>query len=686
MEGNNANETAEERIPLADLPIQNEQNAKININKIKNNETTPASNHKERGDQLRRALRYNFLSYSDKWKVTHEPQGKLIYQFVKAIFVIIQLYCIGIDITKSNNNVDIIKELNRHFILDWESSYQLDESQIMKPVPVYTREKTLQYVEYAINSYANILNKTSGTYRHRENENIPGSFTLQYSFYANIAEGDYCQSNFTLINKEILLNVNSKEKLNATIEKVLGYFKSLINFKLGFPMHMSKLLNTDDAVKLQCFDLFAFLRFTNPNHRPGELQLDVTTRMKNIDCYTFEVIQEKSQGLIDFFPYLNSIIIALSTLVLGLCAWSCYKLTVLFLKTVHFFSTQHSLNSGSDQRLDFSSMAHFFDFWLFAITLESTLFAFASARLLLYPPSNQGDQVVFYRPEADPRGVITGTLATGNFLFWVSFIRYLSFYPTYAVLFATIRHVLPRLGRFLVGVLILFGAFCCSCWLVLGLVHGKFSTFGGTSQALFGLMNGDEVFGTLDGFKNGDSESDDSNSVLYLVLLRLLIVAFVLLFIFIVLSITIAIITETYEEVKGHNIEDEEVDRRLRRGTLAFSSGNLAQFLRNREEKTREEIEECSEMVSPCWYKWFREQLKEDRKKLGKNEHRYVSWAVLVSAVGYCCRLFGHNLKTSALILLNNVAFWKKPQTRCNCSPQCIQAETDSRSAQNETL
>lgn len=117
MENNNANETVEERIPLADLPIQNEQNAKININKIKNNETTPASNHKERGDQLRRALRYNFLSYSDKWKVTHEPQGKLIYQFVKAIFVIIQLYCIGIDITKSNNNVDIIKVKDLIFLM-----------------------------------------------------------------------------------------------------------------------------------------------------------------------------------------------------------------------------------------------------------------------------------------------------------------------------------------------------------------------------------------------------------------------------------------------------------------------------------------------------------------------------------------------------------------------------------------
>lgn len=386
------------------------------------------------------------------------------------------------------------------------------------------------------------------------------------------------------------------------------------------------------------------------------------------------MIQEKSQRLIDIFPYVNGIIIALSSLVLCLCAWSCYKLIILFLKTVHFFS-QHSPNSGN-QKLNFNSMCYFFDYWLFSITLESTLFIFASARLLLYPPSNHGDQVVFYSPDADPRKVITGTLATGNFFFWVSFIRYLSFYPKYAVLFTTIRHVLPRLGRFLVGVLILFAAFCCSCWLVLGRVHGKFSTFGKTIQSLFGLMNGDEVFDTLDGFKGSDG--GDRSSDLYLVFLRLLIVAFVLLFIFIVLSITIAIITDTYEEVKVHNIDDREIDRRLRRGTLAFSTSHLAEFLRARDEKTKEEIEESPEMVSPCWYKWFRGQLKNDRKKwLSKNEHRYVSWTVLVLAVSYCFRLIGHNLKKSALILWNNVVFCKKPQTRCKCSLQCIQAETD---------
>lgn len=57
-------------------------------------------------DRLRRALRYNFLSYGDRWKVNHKPQGKLIYQFIKAIFVIIQLYCISSDVTKPNNDLE----------------------------------------------------------------------------------------------------------------------------------------------------------------------------------------------------------------------------------------------------------------------------------------------------------------------------------------------------------------------------------------------------------------------------------------------------------------------------------------------------------------------------------------------------------------------------------------------------
>ena len=78
---------------------------KWNISK-KITKITEITEFTEKRDRLQRALRYNFLSYGDKWKVNHKQQGKLIYQFVKAIFVIIQLYCISIDINKPKNDAD----------------------------------------------------------------------------------------------------------------------------------------------------------------------------------------------------------------------------------------------------------------------------------------------------------------------------------------------------------------------------------------------------------------------------------------------------------------------------------------------------------------------------------------------------------------------------------------------------
>ncbi len=98
--------------PTSDPPSsgrnQDDQN-ETNESASRNNKLNVHNNISKRCSRLRRELRYNFLSYGDKWKVNHKPQGKLIYQFIKTIFVIIQLYCISIDIAKLQQDVDTIK-------------------------------------------------------------------------------------------------------------------------------------------------------------------------------------------------------------------------------------------------------------------------------------------------------------------------------------------------------------------------------------------------------------------------------------------------------------------------------------------------------------------------------------------------------------------------------------------------
>lgn len=375
-------------------------------------------------------------------------------------------------------------------------------------------------------------------------------------------------------------------------------------------------------------------------------------------------------------------IMVLSVLLLILCIRSVIKSSLLFFQTVDFFSKHYK--DSSDTRLDFNSMFQFIDIWFIAVVVESVLLFWGSFSLFSHPKFNYGEQKIFYNAEADTNGTVTRLLAFGNFFFWCSLIRYLFYYPKYTLLFSTLKHVCPRLARFAVGVIILFAAFCCSCWLFLHLVHSKFDTFSKTSQALFGLMNGDEVFGTLDSF----SGVDGSN----LAISRFVIVIFVLLFIFVVLSVFIAIITETYEEVKGYysiefeNCTKNDFQKRIRRGTLPFSNNHLAQFVSGRCEIESEA--EIQERLSPCWYKWFREQLSTDQKNMKLQDRKIcefltIYFSFFCSTVCYCLSLLWSDFKECALILLSNICFCKK-YDEINCCPECSEEANALRKTKND--
>lgn len=79
-------------------------------------------------------------------------------------------------------------------------------------------------------------------------------------------------------------------------------------------------------------------------------------------------------------------------------------------------------------------------------------------------------------------------------------------------------------------------------WLVLGPYHVKFETLASTSETLFSLVNGDDMYAT---FANIETEST------YIWLFsQIYLLTFVSLFIYVCLSLTIALIMDGYETVK----------------------------------------------------------------------------------------------------------------------------------------
>ncbi len=79
-------------------------------------------------------------------------------------------------------------------------------------------------------------------------------------------------------------------------------------------------------------------------------------------------------------------------------------------------------------------------------------------------------------------------------------------------------------------------------WIVFGPYHTKFESLTSTAQALFSLINGDDMYAT---FANLETDS------FYIWLFsQIYLLSFISLFIYVVLSLFIALIIDGYETVK----------------------------------------------------------------------------------------------------------------------------------------
>jgi len=163
-------------------------------------------------------------------------------------------------------------------------------------------------------------------------------------------------------------------------------------------------------------------------------------------------------------------------------------------------------------------------------------------------------------------------------LVWFGILRYLGFFKTYNVLILTLQRATPNVLRFSLCALIVYAGFTFCGWLILGPYHIKvsctcdfhfrflacrimksycnlsqlvfyfiqtqFSTLSMTSECLFSLINGDDMFATFAGMS--------SKSTLLWWFSRLYLYTFISLFIYVVLSLFIALIMDAYDTIKTY--------------------------------------------------------------------------------------------------------------------------------------
>ncbi|VDK52746.1 unnamed protein product, partial [Gongylonema pulchrum] len=133
-------------------------------------------------------------------------------------------------------------------------------------------------------------------------------------------------------------------------------------------------------------------------------------------------------------------------------------------------------------------------------------------------------------------------LGTGALLVYGGVLRYFGFFSKYNILILTLKKSLPNILRFMSCTAVLYAGFLIAGWVIIGPYSLKFRTLGQSSEALFSLLNGDDMFATF-------FTINETNTIVR-IFGTIYIYLFVSLFIYVVLSLFIAIIMDAYEVIR----------------------------------------------------------------------------------------------------------------------------------------
>ena len=183
-----------------------------------------------------------------------------------------------------------------------------------------------------------------------------------------------------------------------------------------------------------------------------------------------------------FIVFLNLFVIVLSLSSLLLCLRALLRAQLLKHETMIFMSRHYNWVFTVQERCEFLNL------WYVMICTNDCLIILGSViKQLIESRSIVGDMW----------DMCSLMLGTGSCLVWFGILRYLGFFKTYNVLILTMKGAAPNMFRFLICAFFLYVGFTFAGWVILGPYHFKFKTIMSTSECLFSLINGDDMFATF---------------------------------------------------------------------------------------------------------------------------------------------------------------------------------------------
>ncbi|XP_022653922.1 mucolipin-3-like isoform X4 [Varroa destructor] len=432
------------------------------------------------------------------------------------------------------------------FLEDWTAAREVASyPPSAGPYAVYTKKDFYRHLDTVVRRYTNVTKTAVAPLGYDTKDGELGNLTFcktQYGLrhmtpYNEILIFDNIQQTECL-TVEMLWKKNDKqwqnfsmkdyaEKNNFSLE-----FERLIQANVMFALKTVYLKSMSPFDLPECYKYDVNVKYNNAAH-DGQILITLMTASTKLNCQTNIHYEATSEAEIIFRQFMNGIVILLCSSSLVLCFRSLLRGQALRSQTEVFFWQKNRTALTWSDKLDFV------DFWYVMIITNDVLIIIGSLiKIQLEQRLIDGTQYNF----------CSTLLGFGNLLVWAGVLRYLGFFQKYNILILTMKRATPNILRFLLCAILLYMGFCFCGWVVLGPHNIKFRSLSSTSECLFALMNGDDIFATF-------AIMGESTGVIWW-FSRIYLYMFLILFIYCVISLFLSVIMDSYETIRESYDQD----------------------------------------------------------------------------------------------------------------------------------
>ncbi|KAL8575327.1 hypothetical protein ACOMHN_003161 [Nucella lapillus] len=497
----------------------------------------------EQVEQLRRRLKFFFMDPCSKFRARRHIPWKMSLQFLKIIIITVQIIQFGGQRSDVVEYFEHNQNSMKHLLLKgWDASYETMPYQpATGKYALYTVEELLDSVQFAWQQYYNLSQTSLATITLlREGENgtiIPIRLCNSFNDYSTYPNGSYVIGSGVRHNCTDLVPLKGKNPYDIRaflVERSITIpFRKLLELTLEFAYNTFHLNQVETHYGPICYRVHSTIKFIN-NQRSGQVLINLPSTITQRVCSgkimssdaqdQEELIRDRSVGF-------DGTVIAICVLSILLCGRSLFRAWRLKRLTERMFLEHQGVTLIFDDRMEFVNL------WYFLIIVNDIITIIGAA----------------YKIQLETRTVsITSfnydwcslMLGLGGLLAWIGCLRYLSLFKKYNILIVTLKTAFPNMVRFSLCALAMYCGFMFCGWVILGPYHIKFRHLSTTSECLFSLVNGDDMFVTF--------SATETDNLLVWYFARIYLYAFISLFIYCVLSLFIAVIMDTYETIKGY--------------------------------------------------------------------------------------------------------------------------------------